>query len=112
MLRAGQVKALGSSGTTRLDVLPDVPTIAEQGAPGYSFYLWMGLFAPAGTPQDVVQKLSEALAFALAKPELKKRFHDEGAEVMTMSSDDFTRFVRGEATSLTNVVNDLGLPRE
>ncbi|UVH60627.1 tripartite tricarboxylate transporter substrate binding protein [Variovorax paradoxus] len=112
MLRAGQLKALGSSGTTRLDLLPDVPTIAEQGAPGYSFYLWMGLLAPAGTPKDVVQKLSEALVFALSKPELKKRFRDEGSEVMTMSPDEFTRFVRDEATSLTKLVNDLALPRE
>lgn len=112
MLRSGQLKALGSSGSRRLDLLPDVPTIAEQGAPGYSFYLWMGLFAPAATPKDVVQKVSEALAFALAKPELKKRFHDEGSEVMTMSSDEFTRFVRDEASSLTKLVNDLALPRE
>ena len=112
MLRSGQLKALGSSGTTRPELLPDVPTIAEQGAPGYSFYLWMGLLAPAGTPKDVVQKLSEALAYAMAKPELKKRFHDEGSEVMHMSPDEFTRFVREEAISLTKLVNDLNLPRE
>ncbi|XAH22028.1 tripartite tricarboxylate transporter substrate binding protein [Xylophilus sp. GW821-FHT01B05] len=112
MLKSGQLKALGSSGTTRLELLPDVPTIAEQGAPGYSFYLWMGLFAPAGTPKDVVHKLSDALAFAMAKPELKKRFREEGSEVMTMSSDEFTRFVRDEASSLTKLVNDLQLPRE
>ena len=112
MLRSGQLKALGSSGTTRLELLPDVPTMAEQGAPGYSFYLWMGLLAPAGTPKDVVQKLSEALAYAMNKPELKKRFHDEGSEIMHMSPDEFTSFVREEAASMTKVVNDLAIPRE
>lgn len=112
MLRAGNLKALGSTGTKRLDLLPDVPTLAEQGAPNYSFYLWMGLLAPAATPKDVVKKLGDALAASLAKPELQKRFREEGSEVMTMSPDEFTRFVRDEASTLTTLVNQLNLPRE
>jgi tripartite-type tricarboxylate transporter receptor subunit TctC len=112
MIKAGQLKALGNTGTKRLDVLPDVATIPEQGVPSYSFYLWMGLLAPAETPKDAVQKLSEAARVALASPELKKRFRDEGSEPMAMSPEEFTRFLGNEALSYGKLVSDLALPKE
>jgi tripartite-type tricarboxylate transporter receptor subunit TctC len=112
MIRGGQLKALAVSSTKRLEVLPEVPTFAEQGVATYDFYLWMGLLAPAGTPKDVLDKLNDAMRSALTSPDLKKRFRDEGSEVMTMSSQEFTQFLNAEAGSFTKLVTALGLPKE
>jgi tripartite-type tricarboxylate transporter receptor subunit TctC len=112
MIREGRLKAVGVTSTKRLDSLPDVPTIAEQGVPNYSFYFWGGLFAPAATPNEVVQALSAALRGALSRPELMKRFRDEGSEVMLTSPEEFTRFVRNEAIATAKLVADLRLPKE
>ena len=81
------MKVLGVTSTQRVEVLPNVPTIAEAGVPGYNFYLWVGMLAPAGTPKDVLEKLSKAQQAVLAMPEVKARFRDEGSEVMPMSPD-------------------------
>ena len=112
MLREGRLKALGVTSAKRLEVLPDVPTIAEQGVPSYNFYLWMGLVAPAGTPKDVVQKLSVALRSVLSIPEVRDRFLGEGSEVMSMSPDEFTSFLKSETSTLSKLFGDLGLPKQ
>ncbi|MBB3181074.1 tripartite tricarboxylate transporter substrate binding protein [Variovorax sp. Sphag1AA] len=112
MIREGRMKALGVTSTKRLEVLPALPTIAEQGVPGYSFYFWVGLMAPAGTPKEVVQKLSDALRSAVNMPEVKNRFRDDGAEAMLMSPDEFTHFLKDEATGMSKLVSDLKLPKE
>jgi tripartite-type tricarboxylate transporter receptor subunit TctC len=112
MIREGRLKALGVTSTKRLEVLPDVPTIAEQGVPGYSFYFWIGLLAPAGTPQDVVQKLSAALRSALTDAELKERFRSEGAEPMLMTPAEFDQFLKGEVAAMAKLVADVGVPKQ
>jgi tripartite-type tricarboxylate transporter receptor subunit TctC len=112
MIREGRLKALGVTSARRLDNLPDVPAIAEQGVPNYSFYFWGGLFAPVATPKEIVQALSAALRSALASPELTKRFRDEGSEVMLMAPEEFTQFVRNEAIATARLVADLHLPKE
>ncbi|MEJ8851163.1 tripartite tricarboxylate transporter substrate binding protein [Variovorax rhizosphaerae] len=112
MIREGRMKALGVTSTKRLEVLPDVPTIAEQGVGGYSFYFWVGLMAPAGTPKDVVQKLNEALRAAVSTTEVKNKFRDDGAEAMQMSPDEFTHFLKDEAAGMGKLVADLRLPKE
>jgi tripartite-type tricarboxylate transporter receptor subunit TctC len=109
MLRDGQLRALGVSSRQRLEVLPELPTIAEQGVPTYDFYLWSGILAPTGTPQDVVQKLNTAMLASLATPELRDRFRNEGAEVTPMAPDAFTRFVADEVAAMRAVVPSLGL---
>jgi tripartite-type tricarboxylate transporter receptor subunit TctC len=112
MIKDGRLKALGITSARRLEVLPDMPTIAEQGVPNYSFYFWIGLLAPSATPKAVVQTLSTALRSALANPGLQKRFRDEGSEVMSMSPDEFTQFLRNEAGATMKLVQELNLPRE
>ncbi|QDL38585.1 Bug family tripartite tricarboxylate transporter substrate binding protein [Rhodoferax sediminis] len=74
--------------------MPNVPTIAEQGVPGYSDYLWLGLLAPAGTPKDVLAKLSDTLHYALNTKELQDRMRDDGAEPMIMSPDEYNEFLK------------------
>jgi len=112
IIKDGRMKVLGVTSTQRVEVLPNVPTIAEAGVPGYNFYLWVGMLAPAGTPKDVLEKLSKAQQAVLAMPEVKARFRDEGSEVMPMSPDEFTRFLKDEAAAMAKVVTDLNLPKQ
>jgi tripartite-type tricarboxylate transporter receptor subunit TctC len=111
MIRDGRMKVLGVTSTKRLDVLPDVPTIAEQGVP-YNFYLWAGLLAPKGTPKEAIDKLSAALQGALTVPAVKDRFREEGSEVMSMTPDEFTTFLKGEAADMAKLVAQIGLQKE
>lgn len=111
MIREGRVRVLGITSTKRLALLPDVPTIAEH-VPTYSFYAWIGLLAPAGTPKEVVEKLSAALRGSLESQELKNRFRDEGAETMLMSPEEFTKFLRDESADMQKLVTELALPKQ
>jgi tripartite-type tricarboxylate transporter receptor subunit TctC len=108
----GQLKALAVSSTKRLPGLPDVPTFAEQGVPGYSYYLWLGLLAPAGTPKDVLAKLSGALHFALNSKELKDRMREDGSEPMIMSPDAYNEFLKHDSTQMQKVINELGIQKQ
>ncbi|PLC55905.1 ABC transporter substrate-binding protein [Pollutimonas nitritireducens] len=112
MLQDGRLKAIGITSTKRLKVLPDVPTMAESGVPSYNYYIWLGMFAPAGTPPDVVQRLSKALQETMATPELQKRFADEGSESMLMSADEFNQFIKQETEAVSKLVTDLGVPKQ
>lgn len=111
MMHDGRVKALGVTSTKRLQEEPNVPTMAEQGLPGFSEYLWMGLFAPTGTPANVVQRLSKALENALKAPDLQERFRNDSEEPMLMSPDEFNKFVKGQTVSIAKLVSDLGIPK-
>ena len=111
-LKSGQLKALGVTSTKRLRALPDVPTIAEQGVPRFSYYFWLGIFAPAGTPKEVTQRLSDALRSALAISDLKARLEASGTEPMSMSPHEFKEFVKQEVVQTSKLVTDLGLPKE
>jgi tripartite-type tricarboxylate transporter receptor subunit TctC len=111
-VKSGQLKALAVSSTKRLPGLPDVPTIAEQGVPGYSYYLWLGLVAPAGTPRDALTKLSEALHFALNSKELKDRMREDGSEPMIMSPDEYTEFLKRDSSQMQKLVDELGIQKQ
>ena len=111
-LRSGRLKALGVSGTTRSPALPDVPTIAEAGLPGYEAHNWWGLLAPAGTPQAVVDKLNGALKAVLASEETRKRMETEGAEPLSMTPQEFGAFVSAELTKWVKVAREVGIKAE
>jgi tripartite-type tricarboxylate transporter receptor subunit TctC len=111
-LKGGRLKSLGVTSDARLRALPDVPTFAEQGFPGLSYYYWLGLFAPAGTPPEVVQRLSAALSEALADPTLSNRLQSEGTEPMVMSPADFNAFLRAESARISKFATDLGWTKE
>ena len=111
-VKAGQLRALGVTSTKRLPGLPDLPTLGEQGANNFNYYLWLGLLAPAGTPQDVVQRLSQALHSALNNKELVDRFASDGSEPMIMSPDAFTDFMRSEVLQMNKFVTEIGLAKK
>jgi tripartite-type tricarboxylate transporter receptor subunit TctC len=105
-IKSGKLRPLGVGGTARSSVLPDVPTIAEAGVPGYAAENWWGLVAPAGTPPAVVARLHKELTAAQSNPEVKKYFDTEGAVLVNMSSEDFGKFMVTEMTKWERVVKE------
>ena len=95
-IKAGSIKALAVGSAARSPELPDAPTIAEAGVPGYRATLWLGLSAPAKTPPAVITRLSQALDAALSNPDVAKRLAAAGAEASKMSSADFTKLISRE----------------
>jgi tripartite-type tricarboxylate transporter receptor subunit TctC len=105
-IKSGQLRALGTSGTKRNPILPDVPTIAEAGVPGYAANNWWGILAPAGTPSAIVEKLHENVQAALKTPELQKEFAREGASTVEMSSAEFGEYIKSEIAKWGRVVKE------
>jgi len=111
-IRSGKLKVLGVGGSKRSPILPDVPTIAEAGVPGYEANNWWGIAAPAGTPPAIVERLHRELSVILASPETQKRFQDEGAEVVHSSPAEFGAFIAAETAKWTRVVKEAGIKAE
>jgi tripartite-type tricarboxylate transporter receptor subunit TctC len=111
-IKGGRLRVLAVTGNNRLAALPDVPTVAEQGLPGYAWYTWLSLTAPAGTPKDVVQKLSEALRAAMASKVVMERFRQDGMETMNMTPDEFNLFLAQEVMQAHKTVTELGIPKQ
>jgi tripartite-type tricarboxylate transporter receptor subunit TctC len=108
-IRSGKLKALGTGGAKRSPVLPDVPTIAEAGVPGYEATNWWGIMAPAGTSPAIVAKLHKEIAAVLSSEETTKRFSAEGATVLQMSSGEFGKFIGSETAKWGKVVKDANI---
>ena len=108
-IRSGKLRALGVGGLKRSFALTDVPTIDEAGVPGYQCANWIGLIAPAGTPEPIIAKLHHALTAAQELPELKKQFANEGAEALRMSSAEFGAFIASELGKWGKVVKEAGI---
>jgi tripartite-type tricarboxylate transporter receptor subunit TctC len=111
-IQAGTVRALAVTGTERSPLLPDVPTVAEAGVPGYQYYVWFGLWAPKNTPQPIVDKLHAAVTKALADPELKQRLAAVAGEPFDMPLADITPFVKTEIAKWADVVKRGGVKVE
>ena len=108
-LRSGKVRALGVGALKRSFALPDVPTIDEAGVAGYQCANWIGLIAPAGTPEPIIARLHKELSAIQDTPELQKQFANEGADVMRMSSAEFGAFIAGELAKWGKVVKEAGI---
>jgi tripartite-type tricarboxylate transporter receptor subunit TctC len=108
-IREGKLVALGVSTAKRSSALPNVPTIAESGLPGFDYNLWVGLWAPAGTPQEVVDKVNADVAKVLAMPDVRERLAALGAEPMVMTSVEFRKFMREEIDDSAKVVKAAGI---
>jgi tripartite-type tricarboxylate transporter receptor subunit TctC len=104
MVKAGKVRALATTGKKRSVAFPDLPTLDEAGMKGFEANAWWGLFAPAGTPPEVVQKLNDALAVALKDPAVRKGLEAQGDEVAYSSSQDFGTYVNAETAKWSKVV--------
>ena len=111
-VRSGKLKALGVSSAQRVAAMPEVPTIAEAGVPGYEVSNWWGILAPAATPAPVLERLYREIIAILDSPETRKRFELEGAEVMRMSPPEFANFVSQETVKWTRVVKEAGIKPE
>src|SRR5204863_8913742 len=88
-VKAGQVRALGTSGKERSSVLPDVPTVSEAGVPGYEATIWLGVIAPKGTPPAIVTRLNAEITKIVSRPEVRGEWAKPGAAAMTMPPDAF-----------------------
>ncbi|HTF14102.1 MAG TPA: tripartite tricarboxylate transporter substrate binding protein [Burkholderiales bacterium] len=111
-IKTGRLKLLGVGGAKRVAGLPDVPTIAEVGVPGYEAVAWWGVLAPAGTPRAIIERLHQEFSVILTSAETKKRFESEGAEALQMTPDEFGRFIAAETTKWAKVVKDVGIRAE
>jgi tripartite-type tricarboxylate transporter receptor subunit TctC len=109
LIQSGQLRAIAVSALSRSPVLPNVPTIAEQGYPGFNAGTWYGLLVPAGTPPDVVQKLNEVGNAALKSPEIIERILAEGGLVLGGTSEAFTEKLRTDNAKWSKVVKDAGI---
>jgi len=107
--RSGKLRALGVGSLRRNALIPDVPTIAESGLPGYEFANWIGIVAPAGTPAAIVAKLHKELSAIQDTPELKKQFAHEGADAVRMSSAEYGSFIASETAKFGRVVKEGGI---
>src|SRR5438874_12362556 len=107
--RAGKVKALGTTGRSRSSVMPEVPTIAEAGVPGYEATIWLGLMAPAGTPRPVLEKLNAEVNKIINAPDVKDAWGKQGAVPMGMPVDEFGKFLREDIEKWSKLVKATGM---
>jgi tripartite-type tricarboxylate transporter receptor subunit TctC len=108
-VRAGKMRALAVSTAQRSPLAPELPTIAEAGVPGYEFSGWFGIFAPAATPKEVVQKLADAAMKAVQSLDLRDRLTQQGYMPIASGPEQFARFYRGEVAKWQRVVKEGGL---
>jgi tripartite-type tricarboxylate transporter receptor subunit TctC len=112
LIRDGKLKALAVSATRRVSALPDVPTGIEQGYQGSAFGLWIGLWAPAKTPRDVIGKLYAAIEKALGKPEVRERLAKMGVEPNPLTPEAFDKFTRSEVALNADLARLAGLKKQ
>ncbi|MDL9997148.1 tripartite tricarboxylate transporter substrate binding protein [Variovorax sp. J22P240] len=108
-IKEGHLVALAVGSPQRAAALPDVPTTAEAGVPGSEFNFWIGMMAPAKTPRDIVNRLHDEVAKALASPEVKERFLKLGADAWTLKPEQFDAYIKDEIASNATLVKAAGL---
>jgi tripartite-type tricarboxylate transporter receptor subunit TctC len=111
-IKGGKLKALGVTTTRRMNSLPNVPTVAEAGLPGFSYTLWGGLFAPAGTPAEVIERLNRDVNSVLAMPEIRSRLESDNVAVPKNTPAEFADYVRSEAVKFEKLIKDADLKLE
>ncbi len=108
-LRGGRLRSLGVTTLKRLSALPEVPTFAEQGLPGFEVTQWYDVFAPAGMPSAILHKINAALMRALNAPEFKEQFANQGVELVSSTPDALAQYVKSELTRWTKVLKEMGV---
>jgi tripartite-type tricarboxylate transporter receptor subunit TctC len=109
MIETGRVKPLGTSGRVRSSALPNVPTLAEAGIPGYEATIWLGVMAPAGTPQAIVDRLNTEIGKILARPDIAAAWRAQGANPMIMKPDAFGGYMQSEIERWAKVIKANGI---
>jgi tripartite-type tricarboxylate transporter receptor subunit TctC len=108
-IKAGKMKVIGVSGQQRSVLLPEVPTVAESGVPGFEVNVWFGMQVPAGTPRPVVEKLNRDIVALLKEPDVVKRFRDQGVEVVASTPEQFSQLVHSEVGKWTQLIQDANI---
>jgi tripartite-type tricarboxylate transporter receptor subunit TctC len=114
-MRAGNIKAYAVTSETRLAVAPDIPTFSEMGLPGLSFYTWIGLFAPKGTPRGIIEMLNKAAVEALSDPTVRARIVEFGAEIFPRDQQTpaaLGALVKADAEKWWPIIKELGIRAE
>jgi tripartite-type tricarboxylate transporter receptor subunit TctC len=106
--KGGKLRPLAVSTAARVSTLPDVPTLAEGGLPGFDMAAWLGMVGPAGMPREIVQRLNQDIAKILAMPDFRARMAELGAEVLTSTPEEFAGFIRTELVKWGKAVKDSG----
>ena len=105
-VKSGKLRMVAVGGEKRSLNMPDIPTVAESGVPGYSTYEWNAIYAPAGTPVPVIQRLNQAIVHVLSQPEIKTRLNEFGGEVIGSSPAELEAFRRAEIAKWEKLVRD------
>jgi tripartite-type tricarboxylate transporter receptor subunit TctC len=108
-IKSGAVRGLAVTGTQRSAVLPELPTVAETGLPGYEVSAWFGIFAPAGVPQAVAKRLNAEFVKVMQQPDLKQRLASLGADPLTSTPEEFSTYLRSEIDKWAKVVKASGM---
>jgi tripartite-type tricarboxylate transporter receptor subunit TctC len=111
-VKAGKLKALATTGSKRAETLPDLPTVAEAGVPGYEAVGWFGLLAPAAAPKEVVFKLNRDFVAVMADKDLRRRAADLGADLVGNAPDEFARFIRDDQAKWAKLMREAGIKPE
>ncbi len=106
--RAGRVRALATSGTTRSTIMPEVPTVSEAGVPGYESVIWLGLMAPAATPKPIIERLNSEIQKIASLPDVKEAWAKQGAVPMHMTPAEFGKFMEQDIQKWAKVVKISG----
>ena len=111
-VQSGKLRALAVSGAKRLSLMPDLPTIAEAGVPGYQTSSWYGILAPTGTPKDIVSRLNAEIVKTLAEPDVRKALAGEGADPVGNSPEEFAIYIQAEKDRLGKLIRNSKIPMQ
>ena len=108
MAKSGRVRALGTTGAKRSSVMPELPTVAEAGVPGYESTIWLGVMAPINTPHAVLDRLNSEISKITSRADVRKAWNEQGAEPLTMNVDKFEKYLYADIAKWAKVVKVSG----
>jgi tripartite-type tricarboxylate transporter receptor subunit TctC len=108
-VKSGRLRALATTGAQRSTALPDLPTVAEAGVPGYEASLWYGFVGPARIPPDIVQRLNTEIVAVLALPDVRQRLFDQGVEARSTTAEEFSKLLASDVERWAKVVKRTGI---
>jgi tripartite-type tricarboxylate transporter receptor subunit TctC len=111
-IKSGRIKAVAVSGMTRVPALPQVPTIAESGLPGYDVQAWFGIVAPAGTPRDIIAKIATDVGRTLALPEFRERLAENGMKPFVSTPEQFVALIKADSAKYAKIIKDANIKFE
>jgi tripartite-type tricarboxylate transporter receptor subunit TctC len=108
-VKEGKIRGIATTGATRARMLPDVPTVAEQGYPGFESISWLGILAPANVPRAIVERLNKEIVQILGNADVQKLVLAEGGEIMISTPEEFSALMRSELPKWARVIKQAGI---